>query len=116
MSRKRSSLPLLKGTLDLLVLKALSWAPRHGYGIANWLEEHSKGTIAVDDSALYQALHRLEGRRLVTAQWRVTENRRRGRYYSLTDRGRRRLESDSDTWTRYADSVSSILAIDSASD
>lgn len=114
MTRARPSLPLLKGTLDLLVLKALSWGPMHGYGIATWLEQRSQGVIDVDDSALYQALHRLEGRQLVTAKWRRTENNRRARYYSLTPQGRGRLETESHTWTRYVDSVSSVLALESA--
>ena len=73
-------LPLLKGTLDLLVLKALSCERTHGYGLATWLERHSGGDLIADDSALYQALHRLEARGHVDAEWGVTENRRRARY------------------------------------
>jgi PadR family transcriptional regulator PadR len=108
---KHDSLPLLKGTLDLLVLKALSWRPRHGYGVASWLEEHSGGTLGVEDSALYQALHRLEARRLVQAEWGVTENNRRARYYRLTAQGRRQLGAEAATWLRYTQSVSAILAL-----
>jgi transcriptional regulator len=104
-------LPLLKGTLDLIVLKALSWGPLHGYGIAAWLEQQSGGLIGVDDSALYQALHRMEGRRLVVAEWGVTENNRRARYYRLTRDGRRRLASEAATWRRYTESVSTILSM-----
>ena len=92
MVKNRSgSLPLLKGTLDLLVLKALSSGSMHGYRITRWLEESSKGAVGVEDSALYQALHRLEGRKLVEAKWGVTENNRRARYYKLTPRGREHL-------------------------
>jgi transcriptional regulator len=105
-------LPLIKGTLDLLVLKALSWGAMHGYGIASWLETQSGGAMAVDDSALYQALHRLEGRRDVTAAWSVTENNRRARYYTLTSRGVTRLEAEAETWTRYTRTVSTILALE----
>jgi PadR family transcriptional regulator PadR len=105
------ALPLLKGTLDLLVLKALSWGPHHGYGIATWLEARSAGALGVEDSALYQALHRLEGRHLVTAEWGVTENNRRARYYRLTARGQRHLAAESATWLRYTESVSAILAL-----
>ena len=105
------SLPLLKGTLDLLILKALSCAPTHGYGLANWLERHSDGDLVAEDSALYQALHRMEGRGLVTAEWGVTENNRKARYYSLTPGGRHHLESEAETWHRYAESVSAILAV-----
>ena len=105
------SMPLLKGTLDLLVLKTLSWGPMHGYGIAVWLESRSDGAVAVEDSALYQALHRLEGRRYVKAEWGVTENNRRARYYTLTARGRAQLQEEAATWQRYTQTVSSILAL-----
>ena len=113
--KTREPLPLLKGTLDLLVLKTLSWGPMHGYGIASWLEAKSGGALMIDDSALYQALHRLEGRRQVRAEWGVTENNRRARYYTLTVRGRSRLRRESDTWLRYTRSVTSILALDAPS-
>ena len=105
------SLPLLKGTLDLLVLKALSWGPMHGFGISSWLHEQSGGTVGVDDSALYQALHRLEGRRYIQAEWGITENNRRARFYTLTTSGRRHLRAESETWVRYTTAVSSILGI-----
>jgi PadR family transcriptional regulator PadR len=104
-------LPLLKGTLDLLVLKGLSWGPRHGYGIASWLERQSGGAVGVEDSALYQALHRLEGRRLVEAEWGITENNRRARFYRLTSDGERHLAAEAATWVRYTSSVSAILAL-----
>lgn len=106
-------LPLLKGTLDLLVLKTLSWGPMHGYGIASWLEQRSSGTLGIDDSALYQALHRLEDRGLVEAEWGFTETNRRGRYYRLTSEGRQRLRTEMATWQRYTESVTSILALTS---
>jgi transcriptional regulator len=111
--RSSASIPLLKGTLDLLVLKALNWGPMHGYGIAIWLEARSGGVVGVDDSPLYQALHRLEGRRLVKAEWGITENNRRARYYTVTTRGREALERETDTWIRYTRSVSAILALQS---
>jgi DNA-binding PadR family transcriptional regulator len=87
-----TSLPLLKGTLDLLVLKALSWGWMHGFGIATWLTEYTGGAVGVDDSALYQCLHRLEGRGYLEAQWGVTENNRKARYYRLSAPGRRHLQ------------------------
>jgi len=108
---RNSNLPLLKGTLDLLVLKALSWGPQHGYGIASWLESRSGGALGIDDSALYQALHRLEEKRLVEAEWGVTENNRRARYYALTRAGGRHLRIEADVWGRYTASVSAILAL-----
>jgi transcriptional regulator len=104
-------LPLLKGTLDLLVLKGLTWGPMHGYGIVSWLEQQSGGLLWVEDSALYQALHRLEGRGLVEAEWGVSENNRRARYYKLTAEGRRHLRAESSTWLRYTQSVTAILSL-----
>ena len=105
------AVPLLKGTLDLLILKALSWGPLHGYGISRWLDQHANGTFQVDDSALYQALQRMEGRGLLTAGWGVTENNRRARYYRMTSTGRQRLRADVATWLRYTRSVTTILSL-----
>jgi PadR family transcriptional regulator len=106
-------LPLLKGTLDLLMLKALSWGALHGYAISLWLEQRSAGTLGIDDSALYQSLHRLEGRGLVEAEWGVTETNRRARFYKLTPAGKQRLQAETSTWLRYTQSVSGILALSS---
>lgn len=105
------SLPLLKGTLDLLVMKALTWGPLHGYAIATWLEERSDGTLGVDDSALYQALQRMEARGWLSAEWGVSDTNRRARYYKLTAAGRQRLRSESETWLKYTKSVTTILAL-----
>jgi transcriptional regulator len=107
------TLPLLKGTLDLLILKALSIEPTHGYGVASWLEARSGGELGVEDSALYQSLHRMEERGWVEAEWGVTENGRRARYYGLTANGRAHLAAEADTWERYAASVAGILAVPS---
>lgn len=101
---------LLKGTLDVLVLKALSWTPLHGFEITCWLEERSGGHLDVDDAALFQALHRMEERGLITAEWGVTENNRRARYYSLTPRGRSHLKAEGAALTRYANTLTTILA------
>ena len=106
------ALPLLKGTLDLLILKALSIEPTHGYGLALWLERGSAGAIVVEDSAIYQALRRLEGRGLVEASWGVTENNRRARYYRLTAFGQRHLQEEAGIWARYASHVGRLLAAD----
>ena len=111
MSTADPALPLLKGTLDLLVLKTLSWGPMHGFAIASWLEQRSAGALGVDDSALYQALHRLEARGLVTAEWGVTENNRRARWDRLTAAGRKHLVAESEAWNRYARSVGGILGL-----
>ncbi|HKT07377.1 MAG TPA: PadR family transcriptional regulator [Gemmatimonadaceae bacterium] len=104
-------LPLLKGTLDLLILKTLSWGPMHGYAIATWLENQSDGALGVDDSALYQALQRMEGRGWLNAEWGTTEHNRRARYYKLTAAGRRRLRDESAVWMRYTKSVTTILSL-----
>lgn len=99
----------LKGTLDILVLKALSWGAMHGFEITVWLEEHSSGDLEVDDAALYQALHRMEERLLVTADWGTTDNNRRARYYQLTRAGRAHLRAESAALIRYARTLMSIL-------
>ena len=103
-------LSLIKGTLDVLVLKALSWGPKHGFEIVTWLEDRSDGRFAVEDGALYQAIHRMEERSLVKAEWGVTENHRRARYYTMTARGRAHLHAESATLVRYAETVMTILA------
>lgn len=103
--------PLIKGTLDLLVLKALSWGPMHGFEIGRWFETHTPGGLAVEGSAIYQSLYRMEARRLVSAEWGVTAGGRRARYYSTTTAGRRQLRAASKGWTRYAAAVTALLAV-----
>jgi transcriptional regulator len=105
-------LALLKGTLDLLIMKALSHGPTHGYGITTWLHKSSGGRIVAEDSAVYQALHRMESRRLIEAEWGVTENNRRARYYRLTQEGRAALRAEAESWQQYANSVADILALE----
>ena len=101
---------LLKGTLDVLVLKTLSWGPMHGFEITRWLETRSGGRLGVTDAALLQALHRLEARGLLTAEWGVTANERRARYYTLTTAGRAELRSESKALLDQFDAVTSVLA------
>ncbi|HEY7395601.1 MAG TPA: PadR family transcriptional regulator [Gemmatimonadaceae bacterium] len=103
------SLALLKGTLDVLVLKALSWMPMHGFEITRWVEGRSGGALDVRDSALYQALHRLEERGFVSADWGITENNQRARYYRLTRRGRAHLTAETANWMKYTTTVTAIL-------
>ena len=93
---------LLQGTLDLLVLKALSWDAMHGYNILDWLRRASGSELRIEDAALYPALHRLEARGLIEAEWGLSENNRRAKYYRLTADGRRTLRSESANWRRYA--------------
>lgn len=100
---------LLKGTLDVLVLKTLSWGPMHGFEITSWLEERSGGRIDVTDAALLQALHRLEERKLIAAEWGVTRNGRRARYYRLTAAGRATLRAESAALIDHVDALTAIL-------
>ena len=103
------AIPLVKGTLDVLVLRALVWAPMHGFEITTWLESESGGALGIRDSALYQALHRMEERGLITAEWGVTENNQRARYYRVTKAGRAHLTAETAQWVRYAELVTGIL-------
>lgn len=103
-------LAVLRGTLDVLVLRALVASPMHGFEVTAWIEECANGNLDVVDSALYQALYRLEARRLVAAEWGVTDNNRRARYYHLTSAGRAHLKAEIADWHRYARTVSAILA------
>ena len=102
-------LAVLKGTLDMLVLKTLTWGPMHGFEITTWLEEQTRHGLDVEDAALYQALRRMEERGLVEAELGVTENNRRARYYRLTPRGLEHLQSETTRWMRYADMVAAVL-------
>ena len=88
------SLGLLQGTVDVLILRTLAWASMHGYGITRWINDRSDGALAVEDAALYQALHRLERKGLVESEWRLSEKNHRAKYYSLTPSGRRQLRSE----------------------
>ena len=104
-------LPVAKGMLDMLVLRALSWAPMHGFEITAWIEQHSGGTLGLEDAAVYQALYRLEARKLVGAEWGVTSNNRRARYYAVTRAGRDHLRAETKSWLRYADAVTGLLTL-----
>lgn len=103
------SVPLLKGTLDVLVLKTLGWGPMHGFEITTWIEERSRGAVDVDEGALYHALQRLEERGYIAAEWRLTENNRRARYYRLLPAGRAHLRVESARLTRYVAALQDIL-------
>ena len=105
----RAPLDLLQGTLDVLILKTLTWAPAHGYAVSRAIRERSEGTLAVEDAALYQALHRLERQRLVEAEWGLSDSNRRAKFYQLTAAGRQRLREETATWRRYSAAVERIL-------
>ena len=102
-------LPLLQGTLDLLVLRCLSAGPRHGYAIATLVGERTSGDLSIEDAALYQSLHRLHRQDLVDAEWGPSENNRRARFYSLTAAGRKRLREETTNWRRYVRAVDAVL-------
>ena len=104
-----SDLDLLRGTLDLLILKALTWGPRHGYAVTSWIRDTTRGELEVEDGALYQALYRLEQRGWLAAEWGLSENNRRAKYYALTAAGRRQLKAQVGTWERYARAVGRVL-------
>lgn len=105
----RSTLDLLQGTLDLLILKTLSVEPMHGWGITQRLQHASRDVLQVTQGSLYPALHRLEARALIASQWATTENNRQAKYYRLTTAGRRALESETNLWRRYAEAVRLVL-------
>lgn len=102
-------LDLLQGTLDLLILKTLTWGPRHGYAVARWIRDTTDDDLAIDEGALYTSLHRMEKRGWVESEWGVSENNRKAKYYQLTAGGRRQLHAKTATWTRYAQAVSKVL-------
>ena len=97
---------ILRGTLDLLVLRALSWGTMHGYDVARWIEFATADALAVGEGTLYPALHRLEERGWVSAKWGVSENNRRAKFYRLTTAGRRAYEAQSEGWERLSGAVS----------
>lgn len=105
---------LIKGTLDVLVLKTLSWEPMHGFEIISWLEQESGGRLEVTDAALLQALHRLEERNLISAAWGETRNGRRARYYKMTLSGRAHLRAETASLMEQFDTLTVVLAVPSS--
>lgn len=104
------NLGLLRGTLDLLILNALSAGEKHGYAVSEWIESVTDGSLLVEEGTLYPALHRLERKRLIRSTWGVSENNRRARYYALTPAGSERLEEEAATWRQYSAAVAKALA------
>ena len=105
---------LIAGTLDVLILKALSWGPKHGYGIGRWISESTRATLAVEEGALYPALHRMERRGWLESKWGKTELGRQAKFYGLTRKGRKQLASQTDRWRDYSRAVTLILDKSSA--
>jgi transcriptional regulator len=102
-------LELLPGTADLLVLQTLVWGPMHGFAVASWVRRRTAGVLTLEDAPLYKALHRLERRGDVVAEWGLSEHNRRARYYQLTPAGRARLGTEASAWRRYAAAVFRVL-------
>lgn len=106
----RDPVTLLQGSLDVLVLRTLAWQPMHGYGITRWLRETTHDVLQLEEGTLYPALYRLENRGLIRSDWRITENNRRARYYSLTAGGRRALTAQMKSWNAFAGAVEKVFA------
>ena len=101
---------LLQGTLELLILRALSWEAAHGYGVARWIELATGDALRVEEGSLYPALHRMAAKGWIVSEWGVSENNRRAKFYSLTDEGRRRLDEKTRGWNHMVDVVARALA------
>jgi transcriptional regulator len=102
-------LDLLQGTLDVLVLRALSWGPLHGYGVARFIRDGSTGSFKVLDGALYTALHRMEERGWVASEWGASDKKKRAKFYRLTAAGRRALRAETESWNDYAAAVARVM-------
>jgi PadR family transcriptional regulator PadR len=109
MARSQAS-ELMQGSLDLMVLKALSFGPLHGYAVARWIARVTGDVLSVEEGSLYPALHRLEERGAVESDWGISENNRRARFYKLSSRGRQRLRAETASWHRFAGAVGRVLS------
>lgn len=104
---------LVRGTLELLILKSLTWEPLHGYAVSEWIEQVTDGSLLMEEGTLYPALHRLDDKGFVESEWGLSENNRRAKYYSITREGRRHLEKEAESWATYTSAVAKALAVDS---
>jgi PadR family transcriptional regulator PadR len=105
----RESLGLVQGTVNVLILKTLTWAPMHGYAVAQWIRQRTDGALAVEDAALYQALHRLERKGWVESEWGVSDTNRKAKFYHITRDGRKHLQADVAELRRYVEALFKIL-------
>jgi len=105
----RTTIDLLQGTLAVLILKALSWGPMHGYGIARWIEEVTDEELLVEEGSLYPALHRLEARGLVSSAWSISDTNRRVKSYTITEQGRQQLRAETGRWDKFSAAISRVL-------
>jgi PadR family transcriptional regulator PadR len=104
-----SSAELLHGTLETLILKTVARAPRHGYAIARWLEDHTGDVLQIEDGSMYPALYRMEQRGWVQAEWGTSESGRKAKFYRITPLGRKRLAARTEEWAKFASAVSKVL-------
>ena len=104
-----NELDVMLGTLDVLVLRALTWGPRHGYAVARWIRDSSGQQFRIMDGALYTALHRLEVRELVESEWGLSDKGKRAKFYRITPAGRRHLRAEATRWERYVAAVASVM-------
>ena len=109
-----ADLDLLRGTLDLMVLKTLSWGPMHGLAVLRWIERATHDRLQIEEGALYPALHRMEQRGWLEATWGYTEKNRKAKFYRLTPRGRRQLTDELSKWSRYTEAMNLLLAASAA--
>lgn len=107
---EKPSLDVVRGTLDVLILKTLSWGSMHGYAISQSILRQTDEALLVEEGALYPALYRMESKGWLEAEWGLSENNRRAKYYRLTPDGRRRLRDELKTWTHYAEAVGKVLS------
>jgi PadR family transcriptional regulator PadR len=108
------SIDLLQGTLDVLVLKTLTWGPKHGYGVARALQQLTDDVLHIEEGSLYPSLHRMERKGWITSEWGLSENNRRAKYYELTAAGRKQLVAEASTWTVFSQAVSKVLTATAA--
>ena len=104
-----TKMEMIKGTLDVLVLKSLSWGPMHGYAVSRWIRLVTDGALQIEEGALYPSLHRMERKDWLEAEWGLSENNRRAKFYRLTRAGRQQLSAEASSWSRFAEAVAKIL-------
>ena len=106
---QRTAVDLLQGSLDVIVLKTLSWQPMHGFGIARWIQRVTDDVLQVEEGSLYPSLYRMENKGWVKAEWRSTENNRQAKYYRLTAAGRKQLAQSTTTWATFAEAMTKVM-------
>jgi PadR family transcriptional regulator, regulatory protein PadR len=107
----RNVIDAVQGTLDFMILKTLSWGEMHGYAIANWIKDATEAELQIEEGTLYPALHRLEHKGLIEAEWGTSDNNRRAKFYSLTALGKKELRARTADWARYARAVERVLTL-----